>query len=153
MTIPRLLLFSIICQGSLSVWTIYNSLSCHCHALSCIFFCVLMHFFVLVLLIITNFLLSYFNEIKIKVVNIYFLRFLKKNFFGLLNIFLLKLFSPHQYILQTKWNKTAWNHILLLQKNTLQMIFYCTGSPHHLITGVIHTLEHFNCHVIKLFLD
>lgn len=32
--IPRIFVF----------WSIYNSLSCHCHALSCIFFCVLMHF-------------------------------------------------------------------------------------------------------------
>lgn len=39
------LLFSIIYRGSLSVWTVYNSLSCHCHALCCIFFCVLIHFF------------------------------------------------------------------------------------------------------------
>lgn len=52
-------------QESFSFNHIYISLSCHCHALSCIFDCV--PIFVLVLLV-TKF--PYFKEIKIEVVNI-----------------------------------------------------------------------------------
>lgn len=81
---PLFLQCSIIYQGSLFVSTMYNSLGCHCHALSCIFLCS-DTFFVLVLLIITNFLyLILKKEINIKVVYIVF-------FFFMLSIFLLEL--------------------------------------------------------------
>lgn len=63
--------FPIIYQGT--VFEAYiRSLSCRRRAFSCIFFCVLFFF---TCIINNNNPLSYFKEIKVKVVNIYFLWF------------------------------------------------------------------------------